>query len=243
MTTVIFDLEQVYLVSNQGENLNITVEFVSDASIDHPRNHTVTEWLGTMYTANNQPRVLGESVFEMSDSLRSNMEQTFAETVGKPSDYIYLPLYVNESNMKISTTPLSDVWDFGFIGFIAVSKQKAREEYGLKRITKQWKEQILNDLLDEVRVLDDYLSGNTFGVVVRHYDDEGNKVFEDKIMGCYGTGDALKIASDYTGVLIENIEDAIVHSVLYMHPNEDIELINEAVVERPIEDWRVEITD
>ena len=61
----------------------------------------------------------------------------------KKNAFIVLPIYMyDHSGITISVNPFSCPWDSGQIGFIYISKEKARKEYSKKRLTAKFKKQI-----------------------------------------------------------------------------------------------------
>lgn len=77
---------------------------------------------------------------------------------------VILPLYLyDHSGITMNTTGFSCGWDSGQVGFIFISKEKIRKEYGIKRITKEWIEKIEGYLKGEVETYDQYLRGDIFG--------------------------------------------------------------------------------
>ena len=91
--------------------------------------------------------------------------------------YIWLPVYgYIHGGKTVSTTPFNCPWDSGLMGVIAVSKKKAREEYG--RLTKKTVAKIERYLQSEVENFDDCLTGNVWGYQV----DKG----EEHIASCWG---------------------------------------------------------
>ena len=74
-----------------------------------------------------------------------------------------MPLYLyDHSGITIATTPFSCSWDSGKIGFIYITKEKARKEYGWKVMTKKRVEQIENYLQGEVETYDQFLRGEVY---------------------------------------------------------------------------------
>jgi len=99
------------------------------------------------------------------------------------SEFIALPLYLyDHSGITIATTPFGCRWDSGKVGYIYLSKAKAREEYGYKLITKTRREQLLSYLESEVKTYDQYITGDVYRFVVE--DEEGEHV--DSCGGFYG---------------------------------------------------------
>jgi hypothetical protein len=60
--------------------------------------------------------------------------------------------------VAVSTKPFSCPWDSGQIGFIFVSKEKLRKEYGVKRITASLVAKAVRILEAEVQEYNQYLN-------------------------------------------------------------------------------------
>ena len=113
------------------------------------------------------------------------------KAIEKKYDAVVLPLYLyDHSGITISTSPFSCNWDSGQVGFIAISKEKAREEYGWKAITKKRKELLTLYLEGEVETYDQYLRGDIFGYEILNSDGE----IEDSCWGFYGEESAIEEA-------------------------------------------------
>lgn len=77
---------------------------------------------------------------------------------------IMLPLYLyDHSGITMSTSSFSCRWDSGQVGFIYVSKETVRKEYGWSRFTKDRVERIEAYLKGEVETYDHYLTGEVYG--------------------------------------------------------------------------------
>lgn len=107
-------------------------------------------------------------------------------------NYVVLPLYLyDHSGITISTTSFSCPWDSGQIGFIYVSREKIRSEYGVKRVSKKKIETICGYLKSEVETYDQYLRGDVFGYQLQKVDDCGCVL--DELDSCFGFyGDDIK---------------------------------------------------
>jgi hypothetical protein len=82
---------------------------------------------------------------------------------GELKDIIYLPLYIyDHGGIVLNTTGFSCPWDSGQCGWIFVAKDKVRESYGVKRISMQVRERVLEQLRGEIEVLSEYVQGNVF---------------------------------------------------------------------------------
>ncbi|WP_131821653.1 hypothetical protein [Desulfofundulus australicus] len=85
----------------------------------------------------------------------------------------------------MSTKPFSCPWDSGQIGWIYVLKEKVREEYGVKRITKKVRDRVISVLKAEVEVYDRWLRGEVYGFTVYEIAD-GDIASIDSCGGFYG---------------------------------------------------------
>jgi hypothetical protein len=103
---------------------------------------------------------------------------------------IVLPLYLyDHSGITMSTSPFSCPWDSGQVGWIYITREKIREEYGCKRISKKMIERVTGYLINEVKEYDQYLMGDVYGYRITEInpddpDEEGEEV--DSSWGYYG---------------------------------------------------------
>lgn len=87
--------------------------------------------------------------------------------------YIMLPLYLyDHSGITMSTGPFSCPWDSGQIGYIYITKEKARKEYSWKYMTKSRIAKIREYLTGEVETYDQYLTGDVYGYRISNEDDD-----------------------------------------------------------------------
>jgi hypothetical protein len=71
-------------------------------------------------------------------------------------------------------------WDSGQVGYIYVSRQKLKDEYGVKRISSVMLERAEKALRREVNVMDQYITGDVYGFqVIKRYLDNNNDVTEE----------------------------------------------------------------
>lgn len=92
-----------------------------------------------------------------------------------PKGYVAIPLYLyDHSGITMKTTPFSCPWDSGQVGFIFVTPEKIREEFGVKRVTKKLIEKCIEILVSEVATYDSYISGDVW--VVTEKDENGEVV-------------------------------------------------------------------
>lgn len=154
-----------------------TLKIYADDSAEDPRKHS--EPLGTMacmhrrYTLGDvQPK----SIEEMHEMIKDAA--------------VCLPIYMyDHSGITIRTSPFSCPWDSGQIGYIFISKEKARKEFG--RLTKKTLANITECLIGEIKTYDQYLTGDVYGFVItrnckcNNCDDNHDKLL-DTCWGFYG---------------------------------------------------------
>ena len=125
-----------------------------------------------------------------------------------PKDILYLPLYLyDHSGITMSTEPFSCPWDSGRVGIIYVTKEKIKQEYGWKVLTKARKEKILSYLENEVEVYDQYLTGDVYGYqVVETHEEDGSEVETDSCWGFYGSDPATNGMDSYLPLPLNEYE-------------------------------------
>jgi hypothetical protein len=102
------------------------------------------------------------------------------------------PLYMyNHSGITIATTPFGCRFDSGQIGWVFISKESIRKIYGMKQIRTKWLEENMERLQErldsDVKVYDDFVSGDCYGYeVVKVTEDEDGEEEEESIDSCWG---------------------------------------------------------
>ena len=107
------------------------------------------------------------------------------EYVAKELDAAYIaPVYAySHSGMTISLEPFSCPWDSGKLGWVVMTKEALRENYGVKRVTKQLIEKAMVHVKGEVETLDQYIRGEIYYFNIETEDGET----EDSCGGFYGS--------------------------------------------------------
>lgn len=89
----------------------------------------------------------------------------------KEKGIIALPLYLyNHSGVTIQTNPFSCSWDSGKVGYIFVTKEDIKREYGIKKISKKIREEVKRTLKSEVKTYDNYLTGEVYSYTLEEED-------------------------------------------------------------------------
>lgn len=157
---------------------NLTVKIEYDEDPPNPR----TDWdnLGTMVAFHKRYNLgdktdYKEDHYESWDELRDAIEKN-------EDPAVILPLYLHDhSGLTMRTSDFGDRWDSGQVGFIFVSKKRAREEY--KKLTAKNLGHAKKVLEGEVETYSDYLSGGVYGFVIE--DEEADEEL-DALWGIYG---------------------------------------------------------
>lgn len=100
----------------------------------------------------------------------SNIKDIINKAIEK--HYIILPLYLyDHSGITISTGPFSCPWDSGQIGYIYITKEKAKKEYSWKYMNKSRIKKIIGYLESQVETYDQYLTGDVYGYIISNEDN------------------------------------------------------------------------
>jgi hypothetical protein len=106
-------------------------------------------------------------------------------------DVVILPLYLyDHSGITMNTTGFSCGWDSGQVGFIYVTHETIRKEFGVKRVTQELREKVKGYLQGEVDVYDQYITGDVyyFSIYQKERCNLGceHEEFEDSCGGFFG---------------------------------------------------------
>ena len=132
----------------------------------------------------------GGSDEERYTEARNKLEERIQKEFDKR--FISLPVYLyDHGSLTISTGSFSCPWDSGQLGLIYVSKEKVRQDYGIKHVTQAWVERIEGYLKGEVKTYDQYLTGDVWGFQVFEVpegmdpEELGEEELEE-VESCYG---------------------------------------------------------
>lgn len=139
------------------------IELHQDEIMSNPR-----EWdnVGTM--------ICWHKGYELGDKHEFKDGAQFRESIeGKDKEYIIIPLYlIDHSGISINTNGFShcdpQAWDWGQVGYIFVTKEKALEEFKGEKWTAAFKSKMEKHLLQEVKDYDNYLRGDGCGFIIKY---------------------------------------------------------------------------
>ena len=146
---------------------------------NHPVNPREDDNLGTMLCMHRR--------YDLGDDPKAGREEIKDYLEGRKGDVaISLPLYLyDHSGITMNTTGFSCPWDSGIVGTIFVNKEKVRKWYGVKKITTKMDEKVKEHLRNEVKVYDDYISGNVYRYIIskdgEEMDNSGGYSYEDAL--------------------------------------------------------------
>lgn len=108
---------------------------------------------------------------------RGKLEEAVSKKV------IVLPLYLyDHSGLALRTVPFSCPWDSGQVGWVYVTKEKVREEYDVKKVTRKIREKVERVIKSEIEEFEYYLNGEVYGFEIE--DEKGSTV--DSCWGFFG---------------------------------------------------------
>lgn len=145
--------------------------------------------LGTMICFHNRYQ-LGDK-HELRSADFNGWDEVKAYIIKEYNLAVILPLYLyDHSGLRIKVGSFAGLlpqghaeFDSGMVGFIFVSKEKAREEYGWKRINKVRIEKLTKYLTSEVSIYDQDLRGDVWYYVITKEDDPE---VDESLSGLYG---------------------------------------------------------
>lgn len=148
-----------------------TIKIFPEEMADNPR-----EWdnLGTMVCFHNR-----YSLGDKHDLIKENFnswDEVAAHLIKEQGAFILLPLYLYDhsgiSMSTILTYPYNDRWDSGQVGIIYITRDKIRQEYGVKHVSQKLADKVKQYLVNEVKTYDQYLRGDVICFVIEDADGE-----------------------------------------------------------------------
>lgn len=139
------------------------IRIMQDEEPDDPRN-----WdnLGTMVCGHKRYR-LGDEQAEKGEY--ENWEEWLEGEVLSLHNAFYLPLYLyDHGGITMRTRPFYDPWDSAQVGWIYVTLDRARGEFGDLSF-EEMEQRVLGVLEGEVQEYDTYLRGDAYGFEIEEY--------------------------------------------------------------------------
>ena len=170
-----------YVVDEHKQD-NYVVKVYQDESPYSPRED---DNLGTMICFHKRYDLGDKHNYKSSDYSSWNEQR---KELQKEKPCVILPLYLyDHSGITMNTTGFSCGWDSGQVGWIFVTKEQVRKEYNVKYITQKIREKVKKVLEAEVKVYDQYLTGDVYGYVVSKVTEcELGCEHEEEVSSCWG---------------------------------------------------------
>ena len=169
---------------------------------------TSRDWdnLGTMICFHNRYQLGDKHNLKSTDF--NGWDEVEAHIIKEYNPAVILPLYLyDHSGIRIKVGSFRGLlaqghaeFDSCMVGFIFVSKEKARNEYGWKRITKAHLEELTKHLTLEVETYDQDISGDVW---VYHITKEDYSEINEVLVGLYGYNEAVQEAKNCIDTIIK----------------------------------------
>lgn len=159
------------------------------------------EWdnLGSFYTNKNNRYISREieiydyerdEAFEFGSDADSDIERL------SKLGYIAIPVSVYDHSGWTVFSGVANGWDSGCIGFYVVSREKIREDFECKRISKKLLTRVKNIMESEIKTFDRYVQGDVWGYEITKdggffdscwgfYEEDKFEDFRDHMMSCF----------------------------------------------------------
>lgn len=169
--------EQIASEIREDENIKTTITAKIEIE-DNPESPRYWDNLGTMACEHNRYK-LGDEKITDSDLFDDDLHPT--EEAQKT--HLFLPLYFyDHSGIMMKTCPFSCPWDSGQVGYIYISKETAKKEFG-----KDWKKKAEKQLTGEVAIYSQYLEGDVYGYTVNKHEETADGFMRDEVIdSCWG---------------------------------------------------------
>ena len=139
------------------------------------------------------------------DDGREDFHQEAAEKRAY-EEYIILSLYLyDHGGITMNTGGFSCGWDSGQVGWIIVSKEDVRKEYGWKNLTKKRVQLIEKYLRGEVETYDQYLTGDVWGYIIENEEHD----IHDSCWGYFGKDHCENEAKEVLKSLQEQLNEKL----------------------------------
>lgn len=166
--------DPVYEEAYQGH----TIKIYHDPDTESPR-----EWsnLGKLICWHRRYRLGDSHPFDSPDALLRDLSgvtdqsdlsiEQLRERAERKA--ILLPVFLyDHSGLAMNTIGFHCPWDSSQVGYVYVTLDAVREEFGVKRVTKAMREKAKNILRAEIVTFDAYLGGQVYGYVVERDGEE-----------------------------------------------------------------------
>ena len=187
----------------------VQAELVYDPDADNPRDcdnlGTIlispdkSHWIANRDVAVDTSIPFGNSPYEHWDNLRREQLK-----LKKSAIAIAYPITKYQHGEIFLQLGYKSGWDYGVVGFVYITKETLREEYGVDRITKSVIARAESCLQSELNMLTAWLNGECYGWQIKEYalTDDGLDWEEvDTLDNCWGYSDKEQALGDMKDML------------------------------------------
>ncbi|GAW36510.1 hypothetical protein RA2_03581 [Roseovarius sp. A-2] len=160
--------EPVYEEAYQGHKIKIYHDPDSESPREWPNLGTLICWhhryrLGDSHPFDS-PEAFLRNLSDVSDQSDLSMGQLRERAERK---VVILPVFLyDHSGLAMNTIGFHCPWDSGQVGFVYVTLEAVRKEFGVRRVTKSLREKAEDILRGEIVSYDAYLGGRVYGYVI-----------------------------------------------------------------------------
>lgn len=166
--------DPVYEEAHRGH----TIKIYHDPDAESPR-----EWsnLGTLICWHRRYRLGDSHFFDSPEAFLRDLSGVSAQSdlsMDQLRDRaerksVLLPVFLyDHSGLAMNTIGFHCPWDSGQVGYVYVTLEAVRKEFGVKRVTKALREKAEDILRGEIVSYDAYLGGRVYGYVIEQDGEE-----------------------------------------------------------------------
>ena len=167
------------------------------------------EWdnLGTIYSNSKRYSPDGKGIEELMEMAGQSRYDEAIDFKAIRKKFYCLKIWIYDHSGQTvrtgETNPWGNMgymsWDSGLFGAIAVSKEKAKKEYGYKRACKGLEKKVLSCLEAEVKTFDCFVTGEIYSYVVEN--EQGEEI--DSCCGWYDREEAINEAKGMVDYVVD----------------------------------------
>lgn len=175
---------------------------------DHFAEDPIAEWDGNAKYAlfHNRYRLQNDTDLDPDDY--GGWDELEEALIKKYKPFALLPVYMySHSGDTISTSPFSCRWDSGQIGFVFVDRERFCKDWGREFKERHDVRKIEQDLKDNVKLYDHYITGEVYRVDIM---EDGDDETIDCCGGYYGSDHEANGLMDGARNTIDNLPELVI---------------------------------
>lgn len=175
-----------------GSVLQMSIHYDEDCAT--PRDH---DNLGTLlihpakahWVSTQQGDIVIDLDIPMGDNPRTHLRNLLSKQLGLTlNDVFAYPITLYESGEVNLSLGDKKGWDYAVCGYIVVEKEKIRNEYGTRYISKNIRKRVEACLQGELSLLADWINGYVYGYTIDKvtYDNAHNETNREQLASTWG---------------------------------------------------------